>query len=132
MSAQTALLRGRQAAEALMRDACTVTRPGPSTTDDLTGAVTSSPSTQYSGKCKVQQGAGGRRMDVGEVTQVMLGLRVDLPVVGSQTVAVGDVVTITAVGSTSDPALLNRTFRVKDLLLKSYSTARRLGCEEVT
>lgn len=131
MSAQTALARGRVAAESLMVDACAVTRAGSSTTDDLTGAVTSTPATQYSGKCKVQQSqALGQRVDAGEASTVLLRLEVHLPVTGSQAVRRGDLVTVTS--SVNDPDLVGKVFRIHDDHHKSFATARRLGVEEVT
>jgi hypothetical protein len=131
MTAQTAVLRGRQAAEALMLDACTVTADGPVTTDDLTGATSGTPATTYSGKCKVQQSAAmGQRVDVGEGSIVLLRLDVHLPVGGSESVRRGQLVTITA--AANDTSLVGRTFRVHDEAYKSFATARRLGVEEVT
>lgn len=131
MSATTAVLAGRRRAEALMVDTCTVTRAGSGTTDDLTGEVTSTPTTVYAGRCKVQQAAAmGQRVDAGEASTVLLRLEVHLPVAGSEDVRRGDLVTITA--SANDPALMGKTFRVHDQAAKSFATARRLGVEEVT
>jgi hypothetical protein len=132
MSAQTAIARARIAAENMMVDACTITRGGTVTTDDLTGGTTVvGGTTIYTGKCKLQQGPGAaaQRADAGEVVSYLLGLQVHLPVVGSEAVQRGDTVTITT--ATLDQALANRTFTVQDLLLKTYGSSRRLGCEEV-
>lgn len=131
MSRQITLARGRTASEQGMVDSCTVTSGGTITTDDLTGATTvTGGSTVYTGKCKIQQGAGAQRTDAGEVVQVLLGLQVHLPVAGSENVTRGAVVTITA--AVNDTALVNRTFRVRELAFKSFATARRLGVEEIT
>lgn len=127
------LASGRAAAEALMVDACTVTTAGTGTTDDLTGEVTGGTTTLYTGKCKVQQsgrGAQGQRTDAGELSSVLLRLEVHLPVVGTESVTRGAIVTVTA--AANDTALVGRTFQVHDLSFKSYATARRLGVEEVT
>lgn len=133
MSATSLTLRGRARAEALMVDACAIVRRTGQTTDDLTGAVTPTTTAVYSGACKVQTaGAGslGDRTDAGEVTRDVLRMELHLPVVGSETVARGDIVTITA--SALDPALVGRTLLIRDLVHKSYLTARRLVVEEVT
>jgi hypothetical protein len=55
MSATTATLRGRLAAEANMVDACTIQRVTGTTTNDTTGVVTPTYTTIYSGKCRMQQ-----------------------------------------------------------------------------
>jgi hypothetical protein len=113
MTAQTAVLRGRAAAEALMVDACTVTTDGAVTTDDLTGATSTALTTVYSGKCKIQQSTAlGRRVDAGETDTMLLRLEVHLPVVGSEQVVRGALVTITA--ATLDAALVGRRFRIRD------------------
>jgi hypothetical protein len=121
----------RRAAEALMVDAVSVSRRGGGTVDDLTGAVTGGTTSIYAGKAKIQQAtAMGQRVDAGEVSTVLLRLEVHLPIVGSEQVARGDVVTVTA--ATHDTALVGRTFVVHDLAFKTFATARRLGVEEAT
>lgn len=121
----------RRAAEALMVDAVSVSRGGGGTVDDLTGAVTGGGTSIYTGKAKIQQAtAMGQRVDAGEVSTVLLRLEVHLPVVGSEGVARGDVVTVTA--AAHDAALVGRTFIVHDLAFKTFATARRLGVEEAT
>lgn len=131
MSRASVLARGRTAAEAGMVDACTITHAGAATTDDLTGAVTGSPTAVYTGACRVQQPvAAGQREDVGEMSVVMLRLVLQLPVVGSEDVTRGDLVTITS--CVNDAALVGRVFRIHDLAHKSEATARRFAIEEVT
>lgn len=131
MSAVAATLAGRQLAESLMLDTCTVTAAGTNVTDDMTGEVTNTTTTVYSGKCKVQQAAPvGQRVDAGQVSTILVGLSVHLPIVGSENVGRGHIVTITS--AVLDTSLVGRTFEVHDLALKSFATARRLGCQEVT
>lgn len=116
-----------------MVDACTIQRRTGQTTDDLTGDVTPVYSTVYTGACKVQtsgSGALGDRTDAGEVARDVLRLELHLPVVGSESIVRGDLVTVTA--ATSDAALVGRTFLVRDLAHKSFLTARRLQVEEGT
>lgn len=131
MSAASVLARGRAAARRLMVDACLIRRAGSVTTDDLTGQVTTPYTPIYLGACRVQTTiAMGNRTDAGEVSVVVLRLELQLPVVGSEGVRRGDLVSITA--STNDTDLINRTFRVRDLHHKTHATSRRLQIEEVT
>lgn len=132
MSAASVLARGRLLAESLMVDTCTVTAAVALTTDDLTGVVTPTLATQYSGRCKVQiAGAGGgSRTEAGAVSAVVLRMELHLPVTTSTTVSHGDLVTITA--SANDPMLVGRTFVLRDIPPKSFPTAHRFGMEDAT
>lgn len=130
MSAEAAVLAGRREAEALMIDACTVTRPGDPITDPETGDVTPSSTPVYTGPCKVQQtisqasnpSAGGHQFTVQDS-------RVDFPV-SAGPLAVDDVVTVTA--SVLDPQLVGSVFRVVELFHKSMATAQRTRVEQAT
>jgi hypothetical protein len=129
MSRAGVLARGRAAAEAGMADACTVTRAGMPVTD-ANGDVTSTPTTVYTGKCRVQQHqATADEKDIGEDNLLLLRVEVQLPmsVTGLE---VGDVITMTA--SANDPDLPGRAFRIHDLAHKTEATARRVQCVEVT
>lgn len=131
MSRASVLARGRTEAEAGMADACTVEHHTGQTTDDLTGQVTDTWTTVYTGKCRIQQSiAMGQRTDAGEVSVVVLRLELQLPVAGSENVARGDRVTITA--AVGDAALPGRRFTIRDLHHKSEATARRMTIEERT
>lgn len=132
MSRDTVLARGRAMAEAGFSDACTITRDGPMVTDYETGAVTSTPTTIYTGRCRLQLrvGSGGRRTDDGEATTVVLTPELQLPMVGTEAVRHGDRVLITA--ARDDAALVGRIFVVRDEAPKSQATARRLNVEEAT
>src|SRR5829696_4914625 len=123
---------GRTRAEALMVDTCTVTSATALSTDDLTGAVVPARASRYTGRCKVQMigGAGGNRTEVGQISTVVLRLELHLPVVGSEDVSHGDLVTITA--SVNDPMLVGRTYILRDIPPKSFPTAHRFGMEEAT
>jgi hypothetical protein len=130
MSAASALARGRAAVEALMVDACTITRVGERDTDTTTGEVTEPVSTLYTGQCRVQQAqAQATEETVGEDHLLLLRLEVQLPmsVTGLE---VGDLITITA--SVHDPDLPGRVFRIHDLAHKTHATARRVQCVEKT
>jgi hypothetical protein len=131
MSALDLIAKGRVAAEAIMLDTCTIRRRTGETTDLDTGEVTPVYTTILTGqKCKVQtRGAWGEPRDIGEAAKVILAFEIHLPVsvTGLNT---RDEITIDT--ATSDPELVGRTFRIKDLAYKSLATARRFLCQEVT
>lgn len=133
MSRATALARGRSKAEAGMVDACTIRRPTGYTEDDFSGTRTptyASPN-PYAGKCRIQQAlVQSTREDAGEDDVLLLRLEIQLPVVGSEGLAVGDEVTITT--SVNDPDLPGRAFLIRDLAHKTDATARRIQCVERT
>lgn len=128
-----ALARGRQAAESLMVDTCTIRRRGPGEhTDPLTGVVTPSWQPIYSGKCRVQQsalGAASSPADVGEAAVRLVAFELQLPMTAVG-LAEGDEVTITA--SVLDEDLDGRVFTVIGLAHKTHATARRVQVQEVT
>lgn len=124
------LLDGRARAESLMLDTCSITRPKSGTTIDLnTGLPIRTDETIYSGKCKVQDRETMVQPErSGDHTYILSQLYLHVPVVATG-IVVGDTVTIT--GSTTDPAQINRTFRVAGMLRKTFATAQRLLVEEV-
>lgn len=125
-----ALAAGRRAAEQGMVDTCAITRVAATSTNPTTGAVTETPTAVYSGRCRLQQReVQGNRVDVGETSVILLRLELQLPmsVVGLQE---GD--QVTAVTSASDPDLVGRIFRIRDLAHKTDATARRVQITEVT
>lgn len=131
MSRQTAIIRGRRAAEKGMADTCSIRRRTGETTNPVTGEVTRTyGGSLYAGRCRVQQPkAQAAQSDAGEDFQLLLRLEVQLPmsVTGLQ---VGDEVTITA--SAYDPDLPGRTFQVRDLAYGTHKTSRRVGVTERT
>lgn len=128
MTLDSLLARGRAAAEALMTDACTVTRSGGLVFDEEAGDDVETSETVYEGACRVQMtdsldvstsDFGGRAVNVTRVT-VSLPMDANPP-------APQDVVVITA--ATHDPQLVGERFVVKDYVGKSHATARRVECE---
>lgn len=133
MSAPAALRRGRVAAEQLMVDACTVRRAGPAVTDPVTGVVTATWTTVYTGQCKVAEstgfGAGSALPEAGEHAYTVQRYVLHLP--ASVTAPVeGDVATITA--AQLDASLVGREYRIVEEFAKSFATARRFEVEETT
>lgn len=128
MSIQTALARGRAAAEALMVDTCTITRTiGEST---VGGVVTPTTSTIYSGKCRMQvRQETGAGQNVGEAFVVVQRLELQLPMSVPE-LREGDIVTMTA--AALDPQLAGKTYAVRDAVAKTHLTSRRVTVLEVT
>lgn len=132
MSRATVLARGRVAAEAGMVDTCTIRRKAAGgTTDPDTGYPTQSYTALYTGRCRVQQHqASAQREDVGEDRLLLLRIEVQLPVDGSEGLAVGDEITVTAAAHDAD--LVGRVFLIHDLAHATEKTSRRVQCLERT
>lgn len=121
-----ALLELREHAESLMRDACTVQRPG-DVIDRVTGVAQMT--TVYDGRCKVQTYEGYEQNPVAGGHQFTVQrYRVDLPV-GAFLPEVGDVVTITA--AERDQHLVGKDYRVSAPFNKTLATAYRCFVDEV-
>lgn len=130
MSATTAILAGRRAAENLMLDTCTVKRVTGTSTDDNTAAVTPTYSTVYSGLCKLQRPAAAGRRDIAEDSVAVAPLELHLPISGSAGIQTDDVVTVTA--SQLDADNVGKVFRIAGPARGTFRTARRLPVTEVT
>ena len=129
MSAESAVLQGRVAAESLMVDACIIDRPGAEVLNVTTGQMETTYAPVYTGKCRVQQvGTQAGAPNAGEHQFVIVGHVVQLPI-DATAYAVADRVRLTV--ATLDPALVGRTLTVTSLTTKSHATMRRLICEEV-
>lgn len=130
MSRQSVLARAKAAALAGMVDSCTVKHPTGQFTSPETGAVTPTWSTTYSGVCKVQQrqNAIARPAKVGEAEVFIARLELHLPTTVTG-VASDDLVTITA-SQLAD--LVGRTFRIRELGHKTWTSALRFQMVEVT
>lgn len=136
MNVLDALERGRARAEALMLDACEVTRPGDEEiTDPVTGEVSFSgvqvyPKPGKRGRCKIQTG------EVQESTPDTAGRRVTVQryqlhiPIGAGPVQVGDLVKV--IEATQDAHLVGRSYRIIATHNKSLATAQRTEIEEVT
>lgn len=130
MAREDVLARGREAAELGMRDACTITRVTSQSTNPDNAVVTDTSETVYEGICRMQQPPAIARPDtVGAALVYQQPFQLQLPMVGSEGVEVGDRATVTV---SIDADLVGRSFWVKALFHKTDATARRLGLEEVT
>lgn len=119
----------RAQAESLMTAACAITRSGPLTWNPSTLQHESSTVSVYTGKCRVKRGgAQGSAETVADQTLTESAYAVHLPVVGSEGILVGDVVTITA--CPDDAEMVGRVFTVEASPAYSQGTARRVPVRE--
>ena len=141
MSAESAVLAGRVAAESLMVDACIIDRPvGDSVLNTTTGQMEQAYAVLYDGltpgagaKCRVQNpGTQAANPNAGEHQFVILGLILQLPI-DATVYKIGDRVRITA--AALDPALVDtlagREITVSSFVPKTHATKRLLVCDEV-
>lgn len=121
-----ALPRMRAQAESLMADTVTITRPGATSTDSTTGAVSTVSAQVYSGKARWKAATTAPRGDdVASASISSTSVELHIPV-GSCTVEAGDVVVVTA---SLDPLLVGRRGRVAAWWGGSQVTAYRLPIE---
>lgn len=128
----------RRQAESLMHDSCTITRLDPDAEPGEMNPETGQypePAriTVYEGKCRIQAKsvvASGTDSSAGERTGTTQELELQIPVVGTENVAVDDVVEVTV--AVMDTSLQGRTYTITAPHEKSQATARRLRIERVT
>lgn len=131
-----ALPEFRRQTESLMLDLCTITRPDPDAPapqmDPETGQYPEPERiTVYEGKCRIQiKSSAVSDVNAGERPGTTQEIEWQGPVVGTESIAVDDVVVMTSVAM--DSALEGRTFTVAGRHEKSQATARRLRLIEVT
>lgn len=129
MSAVSTLLRGRRAAESLMLDSCTITRPGEPVTDPNTGDVTNTSTTVYAGKCKVQsKDSSTSNPEAGGAVYTVVSRQVHIPA-NAADVRDGDVVTVTA--SRLNAFTVGKRYRVAGFTPDTFETAARLPVKEI-
>ena len=147
MTAEATTLAGRAFAEqALLVDACTVTRGTPTQTfDPATGEYVTSPGVSvYTGPCRVKpRDNTDRVVEAGGQSVSLFPLVVSVPILTApeglsdadradwyrdNTPALDDVVTIT--DARQDGAMVGLVLRVRQIAFGSHLTARRLDCEQ--
>lgn len=128
MSALSAVMQGRGAAERVMLDACVVRRKTGTAFNETTGQYTDTTATVYTGACKLQDRLVQGEAEAGGRETVTLASVLHLPVTVIA-VQVDDVAEMTA---SQDPAAVGRKLRVAQVFYKTYATARRLQVEDVT
>lgn len=125
------LTGGRDLAEALMVDGCTITRPGAGVPvfDPNTGTYPNADATPvYTGKCRVQlaDSLDVRTQEFGALAVNLNRVTVSIPIDATD-VQTEDVVTVTS--AVHDPVLVGRDFTVQGVPAKTHATARRLEAE---
>lgn len=123
-----AVAEGQAAAEALMTDACGITRgSGERVYNSETHQYETPSDSVYVGKCRVKPSAlsGNTTAQAGDTDVSLWPFTVSIPVTADA--ELNDVVTITA---SSDPTLVDRKLRVRSVARGTHITARRLDCEE--
>lgn len=128
MSRESVTLRGRAAAENGMRDVCVIKRKASETT--IGGQVIRTYATLFTGqKCRVQTRLESREpTDVGQAAVMVQRREVHLPMAVTG-LRPDDRIEITA---SLDPALVGTVFVVRDVLAKTFATARRVNVIEKT
>ena len=133
MSATSATLRGRIAAEGLMVDTCTIVRRGAAVTALDTGAVTyPAQQTIYTGKCRLKLPVAVARPDlVGGAQEFLQHPVLSLPATaaGVANVDIDDLLTLTA--SALMPLLVGRLFHIRAKPGQTHMTAARFEVMEV-
>ena len=121
----------RRQAESMMRDECTITRPGAQTWDDATGGyIPGAPVALYSGPCRVRRpNLAEREALAGDADWTLAGAVVSIPVDGTTDDLLG--ATVHVEHCEMDPALTGRDLKVTGPHAQSQATARRLRCVEV-
>lgn len=125
-----ALGRSRKAAGALMLDTCEIVTIAGTTTDANANVIPTYSAPVYSGRCKLQQmrGAFPSTPSAGEHVWTLAPLELHLPVVGTENVAVDDLVRVL---TSVDPDNVGRVFRVRSGDRKTFQSAIRFQVEEV-
>lgn len=127
MSLSSLLARGRAAALSLMTDTIKATRPGATTTDPTTGAVSTAGATVYEGPGRWKPATTIPSADeVATSDRVRTGGQVHLPV-GAYQPLPGDILECT--GCPLDPNLVGRKTVVRSLVGGSQVTAYRIPIE---
>lgn len=130
MTLESTLTAGRQQAESLMTDTCTITRGAASPVlNESTGKYDTPGSTVYSGKCRVRSAGnvGSQGRDAGDAFAIVARPTISVPV-GSASFVTGDLVTLT--DAPLNPQLVGARFKVLSVSDQSQPTALRLECEE--
>lgn len=132
MSAISTVLRGRVAAERLMIDTVKVERYG-ADTEGPGGVLTPAITLVYQGKCRLmvrtRERLGGSWQNVGEAQVIVSRLELQLPIAAPECIE-GDRVTMLT--SVLDQQFVGKTYAVRDVMVKSYLTARRVTIVEVS
>ena len=119
----------RANAEALMVDTCRITSAGDPVTDNDTGNVTTTRTTVYEGKCKVQsKDSAVSNPEAGGATFTVVSRQVHIPANAAE-ILDGYEVEITA--SLLNSFTVGKVYRVEGFTPDSFDTAYRLPVKEI-
>lgn len=128
MSAESAVASGRDAAERLMTDYCTISHPGGTAgaydPETVTSAWTPNPP-HYEGRCRVKPDAAAARDALVADQNVAVRIYTVTVPADVDTVRVGDWLTVV---ESVDSMLVDASMYVADVQGGTYVTARRLVC----
>ena len=133
MTAASALLAGRRAAESRMLTTVAIQYPtGNTTQDPWTGSTVDEYETDFTTKARVSLGRGlaVRESEVGGRTAAEVVRELHIPI-DSPAVRAGAVALVTEVDPTDDPTLLGARMVLAGPAVGSQTTARRLQVSEV-
>lgn len=128
MSVETALARGRAAAEKRMRDRCLIERKTGRTFSDSTGQYTDVWTTVYTGPCRIKKAGASNDVTTGEAELTLRKYGLDIPWDTTTEVRREDRATVTQ--CTDDAWVVGRPMEVIDVGYSGASTARRLIIED--
>jgi len=132
VSAFTAAIKGRRAAEALMTDTCTITRQAleDPVLDTTTGALVDQPTVIYTGMCRVKPVPSNRTGGelVGETVVARQAAIISIPYAEGD-MNEGDHVEVTA---SPDTQLAGQHFLIKSIQVGTHATARRFICDTLS
>lgn len=132
MSRESVLARGRDFFRPGLVDACVIDRVTGQSDNLVTGQVTKTYTTIYTGACRLKMGAAlatRRIRTVGEAALRIASAELQLAVVGSEGVRADDRVTVTA--CLHDAELVGMVFFVVGEHHETHATSRRLAISEV-
>lgn len=119
----------RANAEALMVDTCRITSGGEPVTDPDTGDVTTSRTTVYEGKCKVQsKDSAVASPEAGGATFTVVSRQVHIPANAAEILDGHEVEILT---SLLNAFTVGKVYRVEGFTPDSYDTAYRIPVKEI-
>lgn len=120
----------RAQAEALMVDACRITAPGETVTDNDTGEVTNERTVVYEGRCKVQsKDSAVSNPEAGEASFTVVSRQIHIPANAAE---IRDGYEVEITGSLLNSFTVGKVYRVEGFTPDTYDTAFRLPVKEIT
>jgi hypothetical protein len=131
MSRESVLARGRAFLVAGLIDTCRIERVVAEDTNPVTNVVTKQYDTVYTGPCRIQAATANWAgpATVAEAALRLAAAELQLPVVGSEGVAIDNRVTV--LSCLHDTEMVARVYAVTGLSHKSHATTRKLPLQEV-